>query len=86
MNKKPYKKTITERPMHSGFVVLMIDDGETRGAWLRHENYGVMTFMFGLPHNQPGAQKSMTAAEFWEIVDKNLTDYIQEYVAEYMDV
>lgn len=48
-------------------------------AWLKHENYGVSSLMFGMAVN------NISYPDFLDTVDALVTDYIPTYAEEYMN-
>lgn len=58
-------------------MIMVTENQELYEAWLYCDGYGIMTYMFGGPKWQD------TYAEFIDMVEANLEDYIPE-LAEYM--
>lgn len=65
--------------LFDGFLVEIEETESEYAAYLYHEEYGIKMLMYGMPKEQ------QSKAEFMEIVEYSVDDYIQCYVEEYMD-
>lgn len=58
------------------------DNEDIIEAWLTHEKYGVMDYMFGLPVYQPELKTTTTYEEAIGIIEGNLPQYEASYLCD----
>lgn len=63
---------------HENFWVDIVELEDCYEAWLQHKDYGISDMMFGL-------SKETGLDYFLEIVEVNLDEYEEDYMAEYAD-
>lgn len=68
-----YKVTADQLP----FIIDIVETRDEFGAWLSRENYGIKEFMFGV------SKASTSRSGFIDLVECNLTDYIELYAERY---
>ena len=56
-----------------GWYVDIVKDDDGLGVWLYREEYGIKSYMFGIP-------EKMTDEQFLQLVENNIDGYIPGYI------
>ena len=75
---KTEMKTTTYRV--ADWLIDIVDNGKLWESWLYNEKYGIKSYMFGV-----FKKDCNTIEDYIEMVEWNLLEYINSYMAEYFD-
>ena len=69
-----------------GFMVDIVDTGDSYEAWLYNNDYGIKEMFIGVPHKRidTAASGAKSVLEFEELVLKCLADEDRGYIASYV--
>lgn len=82
---KNYKRKCIATYDYNDFIVDLIREDEVIGGWLRHKDYGVATYLFGVEISNGFNENNVTT--FFEdylarCIEGHIEDYIYEYAPE----
>lgn len=78
-NKRKYIATYD----YNGFIVDLIQEDEVVGGWLRHKDYGVATYLFGVEISGGYLNENNITAFFEDYLESCIEDHIENYIYEY---
>lgn len=77
-NKRKYIATYD----YNGFIVDLIQEDNVVGGWLRHKDYGVATYLFGIEISN-GFNASNVITFFEDYLANCIEDHIDDYICDY---
>ena len=76
------KKNILNIQFENDFLVDVFEtDKKNIEFWLYHKDYGIKSFMFGIPYEEKHNEKYLL-----ELINNNIKKYIDLYKEEFMEV